>query len=261
MGLTNPDISNMISMCASCDSDTLRDQVPQRMVYLNGFWVDQTEVTNAQFEKFVRDTGYQTTAEQEGGSYLYDLQYRDFFYFKGTFWRYPQGVSSSITGRSDYPVLHASWDDAVAYCRWAGRRLPTEAEWEKAARGTNGLIFPWGNYPPNLQLLNFDRIVGAPSPVGSYPSGASPYGVLDMAGNLYEWVSDFYKESYYPEAPEKNPTGPISGEGHTLRGGSWATGAENKLLNLSTTFRIWNKPFIRSDVIGFRCAMSTSALP
>lgn len=254
-GLSEDQISTIMVMCPDCNSDNLRDQIPQRLIYLDGFWIDRTEVTNRQFSKFITETGYVTTAEQRRKSYVMLRGNSDFIYIDGADWRHPSGYSSSIAEEENYPVTQVSWDDAAAYCQWAGRRLPTEAEWEKSARGRDGYIFPWGNTKPDENFLNFDLIYSGTVSVGSYPNGASPYGVLDMAGNLWEWVADFYQENYYQTSPDHNPSGPLSGEGHPLRGGSWASEYRNYLYFVTTTFRLWNKSFIRSNVIGFRCAM------
>jgi formylglycine-generating enzyme required for sulfatase activity/serine/threonine protein kinase len=254
-GLTGEDVTNLSLLCPECDPHLYSDQSPQREINLDGFWIDKTEVTNAQFAKFVSETGYLTTAEQKGQSYVMDPDKDDFVYVDGADWRHPTGPSSNISGFEDYPVRQISWDDAVAYCTWAWRRLPTETEWEKAARGTDGRWFPWGNDPPDKNYLNFNFNQDGPAPVGSYLSGASPYGVMDMSGNLWEWTADFYSESYYRDAPDDNPQGPEKGEGYILRGGSWASGSRHYMAFVTTTYRMWNNSFIRSDVIGFRCVM------
>ena len=248
-------------MCPDCDPNDLRDQVPQRSIYLDGYWIGRTEITNRQFSQFVAETGYVTTAEQKRQSYVMSPGNEEFAYIDGADWQHPGGSSFNIIGGEDHPVTQISWDDAAEYCRWAGGRLPTEAEWEKAARGEAGFIFPWGDNEPSQQLLNYDYQSDGPLPVGSYLPGASPYGLLDMSGNLWEWVSDFYSEDYYQTSPDRNPIGPASGEGHPIRGGSWASLHDKHLNLVTTTFRLWNKPSIRSNVIGFRCAADAAQTP
>jgi len=197
------------------------DEQPRRRIYLDAFWIDQTEISNANYDKCVKAGNC------------------------------PAIVSPrpDILEHPDYPVQGVTWTDARTYCEWVGRRLPTEAEWEKAARGTDGAIFPWGNDSPNRKMANFNRQNGDVMPIASYPAGASPYGALDMAGNVYEWVQDWYSENYYLLSPSENPTGPESGLTRVLKGGAW----NGMAISLRAANRFWSFPY-RNDFDGFRCA-------
>jgi serine/threonine-protein kinase len=245
-------------------SDWSTGDGPAHTVTLDAFWIDRTEVTNAMFARFVADSQHVTDAETKGGFVLDAAQGK----WQGTWgatWRSPSGPGSDSSSLPDHPVAQVSWSDADAYCRWAGRRLPTEAEWEKAARGTDGRTNPWGSGPPAGNLLNFgDKNLVRPewanvsvddgyaftSPVEQYPDGASPYGALDMAGNVSEWVADWYGD--YPAEPQANPTGPASGEYRVHRGGSWVS-----VDDVCSTYRGHFNPAEHwFDDIGFRCAES-----
>ncbi len=223
--------------------DGEEDEQPMHMVYLDAYWIDQTEVTNHQYAQCVA-AGVCTVPKKP------DAYYRTSNYGNPEF--------------SKYPVVNVSWEQAQSYCKWAGGRLPTEAEWEKAARGTDGRKYPWGN-EFNCKMGNFDDeikdnsnvVPGGPNcdgyqdmaPVGIYPQGASPYGALDMAGNVWEWTADWY--GWYPEDKEaRNPTGPESGDHRTVRGGSWWLSTVD---TLKVTFRDGCLPDGGYN-LGFRCA-------
>ena len=204
---------------------------PQHTVYLDAFWVDQTEVTNAQYARCVQAGSCRVTPEMNS----YDPQ-----------------------AKADHPV-EVTWSDAQAYCQWAGARLPTEAEWEKAARGTDGRRWPWGNARPDCSLSNsFGKdgsCVGAPTSVGSYPAGASPYGALDMAGNVAEWVNDWFDYETYSVSPKRNPQGPAAGEARVVRGGNWDSVPDW----VRCAWRDGWEP--EASSYGFRCVASVTDAP
>lgn len=214
------------------------NEKPVHQVYLDAFWIDVYEVTNALYKKCVDEGKCQRPSS------LFSAK------------------RSSYFGNSEfdnYPVTFVGWDDAKTYCEWAGKRLPTEAEWEKAARGTDGRIYPWGNQWDGKKA-NVEQRVGDTTLVGSYPAGASPYGALDMTGNVWEWVADWYDSSYYVNSPSRNPPGPAAGQYRTLRGGGWAddqyyTRATTRYNFTYPTFRFdFYYPTFRYNFVGFRCA-------
>ncbi|MCI0551850.1 MAG: SUMF1/EgtB/PvdO family nonheme iron enzyme [Anaerolineae bacterium] len=221
--------------------DVYYDEKPIHTVNLNAFWIDQTEVTNAMFAEFLTEEGNR----EEGGVPWLDSQDEDTqIHLQEDSWQADQGFEN-------YPVIEVTWYGANAYCSWAGRRLPTEAEWEKVARGTNGNIYPWGNDAPNPDLLNFNDNIGATTKTGSYPNGASPYGALDMTGNVWEWVADRHSRTYYTNSPVDNPVGPETGFFRVLRGGAW----NYRDTYARTIHRHRGVPIISHDFIGFRCAI------
>jgi formylglycine-generating enzyme required for sulfatase activity len=172
---------------------------PAHEVYLDAFWIDQTEVTNARYRLCV-DEGVCLWPSHS------DSEIREKYYDNPEF--------------DDYPVAGVTWFEAQTHCEWANKRLPTEAEWEKAARGTDERLYPWGD-DIDCSRLNCCQCVGDATRVGSHPSGASPYGCLDMAGNVHEWVADWLDRDYYGRSPRENPQGPDSGTYRVVRGGSW----------------------------------------
>jgi len=228
------------------------NEQPIHMVRLDAFWIDQTEVTNKLFSAFVNATGYKTDAETAGWAYTWDGF--NWAQTAGADWQHPNGTDSDITGREKHPALQISWNDATAYCKWAGRRLPTEAEWEKAARGTDQRAYPWGNKAPDEHLLNFLGNVGDTTEVGSYPNGVSPYAAYDMSGNAWEWVNDWYQNYYYAtlEYHVFNPQGPPYGNGKVMRGGSWM----NYYDFIRAAERRWSNPLFAFSNYGFRCVRS-----
>jgi len=206
--------------------DGSADEQPVHWVYLDDFWLDQTEVTNSRYALCVEEGVCELPTDPLP---LYDKE------------------------KVDHPVVFVDWEGAQTYCEWAGRRLPTEAEWEKAARGTDGRTYPWGDQGDCSRANFFDcPEFEATSPVGFYGElGVSPYGAYDMAGNVWEWVSDWYGADYYQESPHRNPSGPRNGIYHVWRGGSWNC---NQTSARSAGRGNFNPDYWR-DLIGFRCAL------
>jgi formylglycine-generating enzyme required for sulfatase activity len=201
-------------------------ELPLHDVYLDGYWMGKYEVTLGEYKAFISDQGHAAL---------------------------PSFVSEYSPG-DHHPAIGVFWEDANAYCNWLSKKkglnfkLPTEAQWEKAARGSDGRKYPWGNNEPDEILANFNEKVGKTSPVGSFPIGASPYGLLDMAGNVSEWCNDWYGDDYYKNSPKDDPTGPSGGSDRVKRGGSW----RNFAGTIRCAVRGKCKPSVRVDHLGFR---------
>ena len=207
------------------------DEQPQRTIYLDTFSIDRYEVTNHQYQQFVLATGHRKAGPPS---------------------RYAKSIGK-MRG-TNQPVVYVSWDDANDYCRWKGKRLPTEAEWEKAMRGTDGRLWPWGNQE-KANGANWARVqdgYDVSARVGAFSTDKSPYGVMDGAGNVMEWVADWYQEAYYKESPDKNPPSPEFGHFRVMRGGGYTTTGGD----LRITSRSKMVPDFRDETIGFRCAIS-----
>ena len=213
----------------SPDEEGQKDEHPRHQVSLDAFYMDKFEITVARYAELVRSTKRS----------------------KPAYWNQ---VDSSKHG--NLPVVGVDWQDAEAYCRWAGKRLPTEAEWEKAARGTDGRRYPWGNEQPTPGLANFGKDYVETiyntglAPVDSYEAGNSPYGLHHMAGNVWEWTADWYDQQFYATSPQRNPTGPSTGTTKVLRGGSWSDEPDF----VRSANRNWGTPTSGGARGGFRCA-------
>lgn len=208
----------------SNDSDAQDDEKPVHKVWLDGYWIGQTPVTNRQYQVYCHEKGFSKGFDKN---------------------------------ELEFPVVEITWHDASEFCGWltekSGQniRMPTEAEWEKAARGTDARKYPWGNENPTCRLANYHGCVGETSLVGNYPAGASPFGALDMAGNVWEWVADWYLQDYFRQSTYKNPQGPDSGIHRVFRGGSW--GSNNIYLRVSSRQRA--NPGDSHITNGFRCLL------
>ncbi|MFB7595282.1 formylglycine-generating enzyme family protein [Streptomyces sp. NPDC056160] len=259
-------------------------ETPVHTVRLQSFHIDETTVTNAQFATFVKATGHVTDAERHGSSAVFHLAVAApsadvlgnaagapwWINVRGAHWRLPEGGRSDITGRQNHPVVHVSWNDATAYAQWAGKRLPTEAEWEYAARGgLAGRRYAWGDeltpdgrWRCNIWQGRFPHTNTAEdghlttAPVKSYrPNG---FGLWNTAGNVWEWCSDWFSPSYYAQAPVDDPHGPDTGTVRVIRGGSYLC-HESYCNRYRVAARSSNTPESSSGNLGFRCANDASS--
>ena len=204
--------------------DTRDKNAPVHTVHLDAYWIDTHEVTNAQYREFVADS------KRAAPRYWQDEKYN----------------------KPTQPVVGISWEDADAYCAWKGKRLPTEAEWERAARGTHSQLYPWGDRFDATRTNTREARTRRPLPVGAFPEGATSEGLLDMSGNVWEWCWDWYDESYYRMSPLRNPTGPETGKKRVIRGGGWSAP------QIHMAKRRGEKPDKTYPSLGFRCARSDS---
>ncbi len=237
-------------------------EAPEHDVDVRPFWLDTQEVSVSKYATFVEATGYRTESEKLGWSGVFDPDQHQWLTVDGANWRHPEGPKSSA--KPNEPVCQVSWDDANAYCRWAGKRLPTEAEYEFAASGGRiGAIFPWGDElrPGGKPAANWwqgefpahdageDGFRGR-APVGSYaPTG---YGLYDIAGNVWEWCSDWFDPDYYSRSPRENPSGPERGTERSMRGGSWMC-SENYCRGYRVAARGHSSHDSALNNVGFRC--------
>ncbi len=274
MGSPEEDINKLLELDRNVEASRFEVEVPQREVYLSAYLIDKYLVTNAEYKKFIESGGYEQ---------------RDFWSSAG--WDYlllskpldSDDLKSVMEGEDDCPVVNVSWYEAEAFAKYAGKRLPTEAEWEKAARGTDGRAFPWGNEFDQTKLNCAESKIEKPTPVTKYSQGISLYGCFDMAGNVWEWTADWYDSQYYRCAPDKDPQGPAKAEDRpfsgrpedvgtsiyelepsnagsgilndckVLRGGSWNGGG---VIHIRCANRDYDEPDYKNDTIGFRCAKS-----
>ena len=236
-----PDGSFIMGSDRKIDRNAFSAEFPKRKVYLNAYEIDKFEVTTVQFLKFILAKDLPPLID----------------------WHYDGGNFQETM--INHPVMHVSWADADAYCTWAGKRLPTEAEWEKAARGEDGQIYPWGNQPAGLSRANFN-LISSSGPVrdrperlllyppiisvDKYDNAVSPYGLFQMFGNVAEWVADWYDPKYYATAPDKNPKGPEKGTQRSFRGGGWI----DSMPSVRSAQRNGTDPSSKMDWMGFRCA-------
>jgi sulfatase modifying factor 1 len=256
MGSTEADIGAAYALCESliayeeCVGQDFEAEMPAHEVTLDAFYIDQYEVTNREYADFLNESDNQV----EGGVpwlEVNDDQVRI---------ERVDGVWEPLPDFGDHPVTEVTWHGAQAYCRARGGRLPTEAEWEKAARWNpdTGEVarYPWGSQAPDASLANFGPNVGHTMPVGSYPEGRSALGLYDMAGNVFEWVSDWYSAETYTEAPVENPQGPDEGNLRVVRGGSW--GDFPFLLRAANRGALGPEGAL--NFIGFRCVLELDAV-
>jgi len=243
MGSNFEEVKKYYAQCKKADPSCalwwFDDEMPSHLIYLKDYWIDMFEVTNQNYLEFVLATGHRPALDDTCDT----DKCRE-----GNLWKensFPESIRHQ-------PVTQVNWHDADAYCRWRGKRLPSEAEWEKAARGPTGRLYPWGSSSPETRATFHRKWRGVFTLTdrGSYSSGVSIYGVYDLSGNVWEWVSDWYETYYYRDSPNHNPQGPKTGQFKIVRGGSWV----NFAVDLRSSLRRWSRPEVRFNDTGFRCA-------
>ncbi|MCF6150469.1 MAG: formylglycine-generating enzyme family protein [Candidatus Kuenenia sp.] len=272
MGSTKEDIEKLLESDKSIETYRLNNEIPQREIFLKAYFIDKYPVTNAQFSQFIEVNGYTEKCywSEAGWQYVLDTNPLE-----------SDDINNILSSDKDCPVVNVSWYEAEAFANWAGKRLPTEAEWEKAARGTDGRMYPWGNEFDKTRLNCAEAKIEKSTPVTKYPQGQSFYGCFDMAGNVWEWTADWYDSQYYHTAPDENPQGPDAPEEKpysgrpeevgvsiyelkpslnktltackVIRGGSWNGSG---IVHIRCANRDYDEPSFKSDIIGFRCAKS-----
>ena len=276
MGSTKGEVDRAIQTCVkdykkdqqACEG-WYKGELPQHKVRLDSFYLDRYEVTNRLFQQFVQQTDHRTTAEREGSAWAF-VEGKGWEEVKGAYWQKPEaGATVFESNRMEHPVVAVSWGDAEAYCRWAGKRLPTEAEFEYALRAGTTTKYWWGDGNPGSRrvaniadeaakkllsviMAGYDDGAVRTAPVGSYE--ANPWGLYDMSGNVAEWTADWYEENFYANGLEHSPKGPSSGTYRVVRGGSWGDVPDF----VRSAYRNWFSPTYRYAHFGFRCAQDIS---
>ncbi len=261
MGSTSEEIRKLLKRFPEIEKQLLERETPQHKVCLPEYFIGKYPVTNKEYAEFIKETGHKTTAEKEGSGFVFVPDFKE---VKGANWQHPFGPKSNIKNKANHPVIQVSWYDANEYCQWLSTktgkkfRLPTEAEWEKAARGTDKRIFPWGNdWDPNI--CNVEYKIKDTTPVGQFsPSSDSPYGCADMGGNVFEWTSTTigslqpWPANYkYPYKSDDGREDPVPKTRRVGRGGSYSRGE----VCCRTAFRFADPPTDRYSAQGFRLVL------
>ena len=273
MGSTKEDIDTLLKLDQNIEFGRLDNEMPQREVFLSAYYIDKYPVTNTKYKIFIESGGYTQKSLWSNAGWEYVTQTNPLE---------NNDLDNILNGEPDCPVVNVSWYETEAFAKWAGKRLPTETEWEKAARGTDGRIYPWGNEYDKTRLNCAENKIEKPTPVTKYPQGQSVYGCFDMAGNVWEWTADWYDSQYYRHAPNKDPQGPNVAEENpyfgrpeevgisiyelkpsptskalsgckVLRGGSWNGSG---VVHIRCANRDYDELIYKNDTIGFRCARS-----